>query len=103
MCRRKVVWHPWPATHKRVKKEIFSFFGKTIIFSERVKTAGHKIAVCQQQVQVFVLQPLPAAQDHFGEMIIRLDRLIVGANQKMQQVKIDCRFFHERMVQQKCS
>lgn len=44
---------------------------------------------------MFRLQALPAAKNNLGEIIIRLDRLIVNANQKTHQVPVDNGFFHE--------
>lgn len=101
LLNRQHMQQTLPAAKVGMQQKVLSFFRQLVIATKRIATKGYNEFIGKQQRKVFRLQALAATKDHFRKMKIGLDRLIVNANQKMQQAGIDCRFFHERGVQQR--
>lgn len=85
-----------PSAKRRLEKKGFAFFRQAIIFTKGVGAVNGEKIMGKQCSEIFRFNALPAAKNHFGKMIIGLDRLIVKANQKLEKGLTDGRFFHEK-------
>ena len=109
-CKGKLSLHvgkkmvrPCFASKRFLEQEVLSFSCQPVKAAKRVGFVRRNKSLGKQVRKFFNVQPLVTTEDHIGKIEIGLDRLVVNTNQKLEQLPVDWRFFHENLRRKRLS